>query len=60
MINKIEQLKIKELSDYLHFQAEDTFPALQDESRLTMLAEKWHKYAELCICRDDSGQLVGI
>lgn len=56
----IEHLSLQQLKVFLREQALDTFPALQDESRLTMLAEKWHEYAEFCICRDDSGQLVGM
>lgn len=56
----MDQISLSELSDYLHFQAEDTFPALKDEQRLAMLAEKWYHHAEFCTCRDDSGQLVGM
>ena len=56
----MDYISLSELSDYLHFQAEDTFPALKDEHRLTMLAAKWYEHAEFCTCRDDSGQLVGM
>lgn len=56
----IEHLSLKELKSFLREQALDTFPALKDEHRLTMLAAKWYKHAEFCTCRDDSGQLVGM
>ena len=56
----IEHLSLKELKSFLREQALDTFPALKDEHRLTMLAEKWHSHAEFCTCRNDNGQLVGI
>lgn len=56
----IEHLSLKELKSFLREQALDTFPALKDEHRLTMLAAKWYEHAEFCTCRDDSGQLVGM
>jgi len=56
----IEQLELKELQAFLREQAEDSFPDLKDEERLTMLSEKWHSYAEICTCRNDIGQLVGM
>jgi len=56
----IEQLQLDELQDYLREQADDAFPDLKDEQRLTMLAGKWHKNAEFCTCRDENDQLVGM
>lgn len=55
----IESLSLLELKAFLREQALDAFPALQDEGRLTMLAEKWHTHAEFCTCRDE-GILVGM
>lgn len=56
----IESLSLLELKAFLREQALDVFPALQDENRLTMLAEKWHTHAEFCTCRDESHMLVGM
>lgn len=60
MTYTIEHLELSELVSYLHLQADDTFPDLNDEQRLNTLAEKWHSHAEFCTCRNDNGQLVGI
>lgn len=56
----IEHLDFPELVAYLREQANDAFPDLKDEGRLNMLAEKWYKYAEFCVCRDKDDQLVGM
>lgn len=56
----IEPLQLSELVAFLREQADDCFPDLKDEQRLNMLAEKWHRYAEFCLCRDDEGQLIGM
>lgn len=56
----IEPLQFDELQAFLRVQADDAFPDLKDEERLNMLAEKWHKYAKFCTCRDECGQLVGM
>lgn len=56
----IEQLQFDELRDYLRKQADDAFPDLKDEARLNMLAEKWYKYAEFCVCREADNQFVGM
>lgn len=56
----IEHLQLSELVKFLREQANDAFPGLKDEKRLNMLAEKWHKYAEFCTCRNETGQLVGM
>lgn len=56
----IEQIELEELLAFLREQAEDAFPDLKDEKRLTMLSEKWHSQAEICTCRNDKGQLVGM
>jgi len=56
----IEQLQLDELKAFLRVQADDAFPGLKDQNRLNVLAEKWHKYAEFCTCRDEGGQLVGM
>ncbi len=60
MIFTIEHLQMEELKDFLRLQADDAFPNLKDDQRLNMLAEKWHKYAEFCTCRNEEGQLVGM
>ena len=44
----------------MHEQADDAFPDLKDETRLNMLAEKWHRSAEFCLCRVDNNKLVGM
>lgn len=56
----IEHLQLPELVAFLQIQADDAFPSLKDEIRLKTLAEKWRKYAEFCVCRDDDGQLIGM
>ena len=56
----IEPLSLIELKVFLREQSIDAFPSLQDESRLVMLAEKWHAYAEFCTCRDDDQRLIGM
>ena len=56
----IEHLNLDELKSFLREQAEDAFPDLKDSARLSMLAEKWHTYAEFCTCREDRGRLVGM
>lgn len=56
----IESLSLLELKAFLREQALDVFPALQDENRLTMLAEKWHTHAEFCTSRDENRRLVGM
>lgn len=56
----IEHLILQELVAFLRKQADEVFSDLKDEGRLNMLAEKWCKYAEFCICRDEDGQLVGM
>ena len=56
----IEQLQLPELKAFLREQADDAFPDLKDEHRLKKLAEKWHTYAEFCICRDENYRLVGM
>lgn len=56
----IEQIELEELQAFLRAQAEDAFPDLKDEKRLAMLSEKWHSQAEICTCRNDKGQLVGM
>lgn len=56
----IEHLQLEELKTFLHIQADDAFPDLKDENRLSILAEKWHKYAEFCTCRDEKNLLVGM
>ena len=56
----IEPLQLPELVAFLRIQADDCFPDLKDEERLNMLAEKWHKYAEVCTCRDEDSHLVGM
>lgn len=56
----IEPLPLEELQFFLREQAEDAFPDLKDEQRLTMLSEKWHDYAEFCTCRNEEGSLVGM
>ena len=53
----IEQLQLPELKAFLREQADDAFPDLKDEHRLKKLAEKWHTYAEFCICRDENYRL---
>ena len=56
----IEYLQLPELIAFLREQADDTFPSLKDESRLNLLAEKWHTHAEFCTCRDEKGRLIGM
>ena len=56
----IEHIQLDELKALLRIQADDAFPDLKDEQRLNMLAEKWHKNAEFCTCRDESDRLVGM
>lgn len=56
----IEPLPLEELQAFLREQAEDAFPDLKDEQRLTMLSEKWHANAEFCICCNGEGRLVGM
>ena len=56
----IEQLQLDELRDFLREQANDAFPDLKDEQRLNLLAEKWSKNAEFCVCRNAEGSLVGM
>ena len=56
----IEQLQLEELHPFLREQAEDTFPDLKDEERLSLLSEKWNSYAKFCTCRNDDGRLVGM
>ncbi len=60
MIFKIERLGPEELSAFLRFQTEDSFPDLKDEERLKMLTEKWSTNAECSTCRDDDGKLAGM
>ena len=60
MIIAIEPLTLHELGDSLREQAFDAFPALRDEARLALLAEKWHAHAEFCTCRDEGLRLVGL
>lgn len=55
----IEHLQLSELLISLREQADDAFPDLKDEERLKMLAEKWHKNAEFCTCRNDNS-LIGM
>jgi len=56
----IEPLALNELKAFLRMQADVTFPGLKDESRLKMLAEKWHEHAEFCTCRDNENRLIGM
>lgn len=56
----IEQLEIDELRSFLREQADDAFPDLKDEQRLNMLAEKWSKNSEFCVCRNAEGSLMGM
>lgn len=56
---QIASIAYNELLDYMRKQADDTFPDLKDEQRLSQLAEKWYTHAEFCLCRDND-MLVGI
>lgn len=57
---QIEHLNSVELSAFLRLQAQDAFPGLKDEARLTMLAEKWASNADCCTCRDENDMLIGM
>lgn len=56
----IECLPVEELVAFLRVQSEDTFPDLKDEQRLKSLAEKWSANANICTCRSDEGNLIGM
>ncbi len=56
---QIETIAFEELLNYMRFQANEAFPSLKDETKLIPFAEKLHKNAGFCLCRDE-GLLVGM
>lgn len=56
----IEHILLSELIAFLHEQGKDAFPDLNDELYLNLLAKKWYKNAEFCVCRDNKKKLKGM
>ncbi len=56
---EIESIRLEELLNYMHFQADEAFPTLKNEARLLAFATKLYNNAGFCLCRDE-GKLIGM
>ena len=56
---QLEQISLEELTAYMRFQADESFPSLKAENKLHAFASKLHDNADFCVSRDN-GEMVGM
>jgi ribosomal protein S18 acetylase RimI-like enzyme len=56
---QLEQISLEELTAYMRFQADESFPSLKAENKLQTFASKLHDNADFCVSRDN-GEMVGM